>query len=112
MVAAIHDFMFHLYGAPVTVVTDHQACTVLLTSKVLNRQLQRFALRLKGMDISIIFRPGRLNRNTDGLSWIGSGDDAASQESVIGPWSDSLASMDASSRGGTVRPLTSSSSSN
>ena len=96
-----------------TVVTDHQACTALLTSKVLNRWLQRFALRLKGMDISIIFRPGRLNGNADGLSRIGSGDDAVSQESVIGPWSDSLASMDASSGGGgTVGPLTSSSSSN
>ena len=88
------------------------------TSKVLNRRLQRFALRLKGMDISIIFRPGRLNGNADGLSRIGSGDDAVSQESVIGPWSDSLASMDASSGGGggggggTVGPLTSSSSSN
>ena len=112
IVAAIHHFMFYLYGAPVTVVTDHQACTALLTSKVLNRRLQRFALRLKGMDISIIFRPGRLNGNADGLSRIGSGDDAVSQESVIGPWSDSLASMDASSGGGTVGPLTSSSSSN
>ena len=51
------------------------------------------------MDNSIIFRPGRLNGNADGLSWIGSGDDAVSQESVIGPWSDSLASMDTSSGG-------------
>ena len=53
IVAAIHHFMFYLYGALVTVVTDHQACTALLTSKVLNQRLQRFALRLKGMDISI-----------------------------------------------------------
>ena len=61
IVVGIHHFMFCLYGAPVTVVTDHQACSALLTSKVLNRRLQRFALCLKGMVISITFRPCQLN---------------------------------------------------
>ena len=38
-----------------------------------------------------------MNGNAVGLSRIGSGGDAVSQESGIGPWRDSVASIDASS---------------
>ena len=68
IVAAIKHFEFYLYGAPVTVFTDHRACVSLLTSPHLNRRLKRFALSLQGQAMQIVYRPGKSNGNADGLS--------------------------------------------
>ena len=68
IVAAIKHLEFYLYGAPVTVFTDHRACVSLLTSPHLNRRLKPFALSLQGQAMQIVYRPGKSNGNADGLS--------------------------------------------
>ena len=68
IVAAIKHFDFYLYGTSFEVVTDHKACTALLTSRALNTRLRRMALFLQDRDIKIIYRAGKLSGNADGLS--------------------------------------------
>ena len=46
IIAAVDVFQFYIYGTSFEVVTDHKACTSLLTSNVLNKRLRRLALRL------------------------------------------------------------------
>ena len=48
VVAAIKHLEFYLYGAPVTVFTDHRACVSLLTSPHLNRRLKHFCIEFAG----------------------------------------------------------------
>ncbi len=68
IVAALIHFKYYLYGVPVTVYTDHKACTSLLTSSHLNRCLMRLALKIQDRAVDIRYRPGRCNGNADGLS--------------------------------------------
>ena len=82
IVAAVEHFEFYLYGAAFTVYTDHRACTSLLSSKYLNKRLRRFALKLKSREVQIIYRPGKLNGNADGLSRQDWGDDGEESEDV------------------------------
>ena len=68
IIAAIKHFDFYLYGTSFKVITDHKACTALLTSRALNTRLRRMALFLQDRDINIIFRAGKLSGNADGFS--------------------------------------------
>ena len=68
IVAAIKHFDFYLYGTSFEVITDHKACTALLTSRALNTRLRRMALFLQDRDIAITFRAGKLSGNADGFS--------------------------------------------
>ena len=107
IVAAIEHFEYFLYGALVMVITDHQACTSFLTSKQLNRRLQRLVLKLKAWDVTVQFRPGRLNSNADGLSRQGEIEEVSSLDV---PVHCQLASPDASLAWGDVGPPSSFSS--
>ncbi len=68
-VEAVLHFDFYLYGVPVTIYTDHKACESLLKSSRLNKRLTRMALKLQDRDLIIVYKPGKLNSNADGLSW-------------------------------------------
>ena len=68
IVAAVKYFQFYIYGTSIDIVTDHRACTALLTSPVLNARLKRMALFLQDKDISILYQPGEKSANADGLS--------------------------------------------
>ncbi len=68
VVKAVTHFLPYLYGRHFTVVTDHMALTSLMKSRVLNRRLQGFALKLMEYSFDIIYRPGPDNDNADGLS--------------------------------------------
>ena len=68
VVAAIKHFDFYLYATSFEVITDHKACTALLTSRALNTRLRRMALFLQDRDINITFRAGKLSGNADGFS--------------------------------------------
>ena len=68
IVAAIKHFDFYLYATSFEVITDHKACTALLTSRALNTRLRRMALFLQDRDITITFRAGKLSGNADGFS--------------------------------------------
>ena len=68
IVAAIKHFQFYIYGAHINIITDHKACTALLTSTVLNTRLKRMALFLQDKDICIMYRPGQESGNADGFS--------------------------------------------
>ena len=68
IIATVDHFQFYIYGTSFEEVTDHKACTSLLTSNVLNKHLRRMALRLQGSDIQITYKPGSTHSNADGLS--------------------------------------------
>ena len=68
IVASIKHFQFYIYGASISVYTDHKACTALLNSTVLNTRLKRMAFYLQDKDIHICYRPGKESSNADGLS--------------------------------------------
>ena len=68
IVSALKHFQFYLYGAHVTIYTDHKACTALLTSPVLNPRLKRMTLYLQDKDLNILYRPGKDSGNADALS--------------------------------------------
>ena len=68
IISSLKHFEFYIYGTHIQVVTDHKACTSLLTSSVLNNRLKRMTLYLQDKDIDIIYRPGKESGNADGLS--------------------------------------------
>ncbi len=53
------------YGRSFKVYTDHKALRI---SRVLNRRLQNWTLKLQDFDFKILYRIGVNNANTDGLS--------------------------------------------
>ena len=65
---AIFFFDHFLHGRKFLVNTDHQALVSLLKSKRLNRRLQGWVLKLMDFHFEIVYRPGRLNGDADGLS--------------------------------------------
>ena len=48
--------------------TDHKALESLLSSRVLNRKLTRWALFLQEFAMTITYRSGKKNQNADGLT--------------------------------------------
>ncbi len=68
IVESLRHFDHYTCGAPVRVVTDHRACVALTLSSHLNKRLMRMALKIQDYDVTIEYRPGRLNGNADGLS--------------------------------------------
>ena len=65
---SIRHFEVHLIGRHFTLQTDHKALESLLTYKVLNRRLTRWALYLQEFCFTPQYRPGSQNANADGLS--------------------------------------------
>ena len=64
----ILHFAHFLYGRQFLVYTDHKALVAMRTSKVLNRRLQGWALKLQDFAFEVLYREGRKNANADGLS--------------------------------------------
>ena len=67
VVCGVEHFDHYLYDRAFVIYTDHKALCSLLTSKCLNR-LQRMALKLQQWTCEIVYHPGKLNGNADGLS--------------------------------------------
>ena len=65
---SIRYFEVHLIGRHSMLQTDHKALESLMTSKVLNRKLTRWALYLQEFCFTPQYRPGSQNANADGLS--------------------------------------------
>ena len=65
---AVHFFAHYLWGTEFTVVTDHRALVHLMTSKKLNKRLTGWALQLMDFNFSILYKPGKLHQDADGLS--------------------------------------------
>ena len=55
-------------GTPCTVYTDHSACLSILNSARPSGKLARWALTIQEMDLTIKYKPGKANSNTDALS--------------------------------------------
>ena len=68
VVKAIDHFAIHLLGRDFTVVTDHTALVALKHSHKLNGRLMRWALTLQAYKYEVVYRPGVLHQNADGLS--------------------------------------------
>ena len=68
VVEAVKHFYPFIYGRTIKVITDQQPLTSLMKSRALNRCLQGMALKLMEMDMTIFYRLGKDNGNTDGLN--------------------------------------------
>ena len=68
VVECVKQFEVHLDGKRFALQTDHKALESLHRSKLLNKRLARWAMRLQGFDFVISYRPGKANGNADGLS--------------------------------------------
>ena len=68
VVASIEHFAHNLYGREFMSQTDHKALVNRMTSKTLNRRLQRFVLKLQQWHVKIVYREGDANSNADSLS--------------------------------------------
>ena len=65
---AINKFAHFLWGRRFSVRTDHSALVSLLKSRVLNRRLQGWVLKLQTFNFEVVYRPGARNGDADGLS--------------------------------------------
>lgn len=81
---AIHHFAHYLYGRHFTVVTDHKALCSLLSSRVLNRRLQGWMLRLQDFQFKVIYRKGKDNADADAMSRQAWGDTPKTPPSGVG----------------------------
>ncbi len=68
IVASLKQFQFFVYSKEVTVVTDHKPCLALVKGSHLDKRLLRFALVIQQFNASIMYRPGKLHANADGMS--------------------------------------------
>ena len=68
VVECIRQFEAHLEGHHFSLQKDHKALESLNKSKLQNKRLARWAMRLQGFDFTITYRPGKANGNADGLS--------------------------------------------
>ena len=70
MVDSVKHFHQYLYGSKCTVRTDHGSLAWLMRFSNPESQLARWIENLSMYDITIKYRPGRMNANADGLSRI------------------------------------------
>ena len=82
VVECVRQFEVHLDGHHFSLQTDHKALESLHRSKLQNKRLARWAMRLQGFDFSIQYRPGKANGNADGLSRQAWGPDGLEEESA------------------------------
>lgn len=68
VVWATEKFRTYLEGAEVTIASDHQPLQWLFTLKTPSGRLARWALRIQGLNMKIIYTPGRMNFIADMLS--------------------------------------------
>ena len=68
VVESISHFLILLDGRHFTLETDHRALEYLLTARLTNKRLIRWALQLQGLHFVIKHRSGAKNANADGLS--------------------------------------------
>ena len=68
VVMTVRHFAHYLWGRRFKILTDHRALESLMTSRVLNRRLQNWALQLQDFNFQIEYRPGEQNLDADCLS--------------------------------------------
>jgi len=68
LIWAIRKFRHYVYGQKFKVITDHNALKWLMSGKLNNPKLERWALKLQGYNFEIEHRPGKNHNNVDPLS--------------------------------------------
>ena len=68
VVESVRHFEVYLDGQLFVLQTDHRALEHLLTAKLVNNRLSRWALRLQGFSFTIVYRSGTANASADALS--------------------------------------------
>ena len=68
VVESVRHFEVYLDGQLFVLQTDHRALEHLLTAKLVNKRLSRWALRLQRFSFTIVYRLGTANANADALS--------------------------------------------
>ena len=85
MVFAAKQFHRYLFGHEVVVVTDHAPQVYLSKMRDVNQRLTRWSLSLQHLNLSIEYRPGRVNMNADYFSCIPTGDISSIMSHNIAP---------------------------
>ena len=83
MFKAIFRFAHFLWGKQFVVWTDHKALVSLLDSRVLNKRLNGWVLKLMDFNFVVRYKPGRLNADADGLSRHGWEEEEEPEESHL-----------------------------
>ena len=68
VVWAVKHFRVYLFGHKCRVYTDHEALVSLMNNPHPSGKLARWGLALQELDLTIHYRPGKLNQSADGLS--------------------------------------------
>ena len=68
VVWAVKHFRVYLYGHKCEVYTDHEALLSLLNTPHPSGKLAHWGLALQELNLSIHYRPGKLNQSADSLS--------------------------------------------
>ena len=73
VIFGVKRFRQYLYGQPFTIFTDHTPLLTLLGENkgvptMCSGRVQRWALMLSSYDYKLVYRPGAMNSNADGLS--------------------------------------------
>lgn len=77
VVWAVKHFRAYIYGNHCTIYTDHQALRCLLNTPQPSGKLARWGMAFQELDLTILYRPGRVNEKADALSrHPSSGDDS------------------------------------
>ena len=83
----VHSFLeVYLVGHRFHVYSDHQALQSVMSNRCPNKRGTCWSLFLQEFDFDVVYRPGRLNGNADGLSrqcWSPSGENARAQDGSI-----------------------------
>ena len=68
IVWALKTYRHYLLGAPFRLETDHRPLAWLLKQKDISGVMARWILTMQEYDINLVYKPGRVNNNADGLS--------------------------------------------
>ena len=68
IVWALKTYRHYLLGAPFRLETDHQALEWLVKQPNVSGVMARWIMVMQEYDINLVYKPGRVNNNVDGLS--------------------------------------------
>ena len=106
VVWAVKHFRPYLYGHRCTVLTDHEALKSLLNTPHPSGKLARWGMAIQELDLNIIYRPGKQNRNADALSQapLSATDQKEELDSLSGLVATTRTSQSTSQNGGDTLP--------
>jgi hypothetical protein len=83
MVYVLQKFCHYLLGGHFKMFTDHSTLKYLVNKPVLGGRICRWILLFQEYDFEIVFKPGRMKKGLDHLSWLEHGEEPTSLEDTL-----------------------------